>query len=61
MYFSADKRFLVCGTLKKVPDESVFLKYLMERLEENSENVPELGEVKNSRDEGGDFILIRRK
>jgi len=76
------RKAMTSGTLKEVPDESVFLKYLMERLEENqeeylaseqlfyslkpavlnnSENVPQFGEVKNAGDEGGDFIFVKRK
>ncbi len=76
------RKAMTSGTLKEVPDESVFLKYLMERLDENqevylpseqlfynlkpavlnnSDNVPQFGEVKNAGDEGGDFIFVRRK
>lgn len=76
------RKAMTSGTLKEVPDESVFLKYLMKRLDENqedylpseqlfyslkpavlnnSDNVPQFGEVKNAGDEGGDFIFVRRK
>ena len=82
LYQMNSRKAMTSGTLKEVPDESVFLKYLMERLEENqeeylaseqlfyslkpavlnnSENVPQFGEVKNAGDEGGDFIFVKRK
>jgi WD40 repeat protein len=82
LYQMNSRKAMTSGTLKEVPDESVFLRYLMERLEENqedyiaseqlfyslkpavlnnSENVPQFGEVKNAGDEGGDFIFVRRK
>lgn len=82
LYNMNSRKAMTSGTLKEVPDESVFLKYLMERLDENqenylpseqlfyslkpavlnnSENVPQFGEVKNAGDEGGDFIFVRRK
>ena len=82
LYNMNSRKAMTSGTLKEVPDESVFLKYLMERLEENqenylpseqlfyslkpavlnnSDNVPQFGEVKNAGDEGGDFIFVRRK
>ncbi len=69
---------MTSGTLKEVPDQSVFLKYLLKRLEENDEsylpseqlfyslkqavlnnsnNIPQFGEVKDAGDEGGDFIF----
>lgn len=72
---------MTSGTLKEVPDQSVFLQFLIKRLEENdqkyisseelfssmrtavlnnSSNVPQYGEIKDSGDEGGDFIFIRR-
>ena len=75
------RKAMTSGTLKKVPDESIFLYYLTERLMENQdhylpaeqlfhsfkpavlnncENVPQYGVIKNSGDEGGDFIFIRK-
>lgn len=82
LYNMNSRKAMTSGTLKEVPDESVFLRYLMERLEENqegylpseqlfyslkpavlnnSDNVPQFGEVKNAGDEGGDFIFVKRK
>jgi hypothetical protein len=64
-----------------VPDQSSFIKFLVERLRENMEKcisseqlfasfriavinnsdvIPQYGEIKNVGDEGGDFIFIRR-
>lgn len=82
LYEMPSRKAMTSGTLKEVPDESVFLKYLMKRLRENdleylsseelffglkpavlnnSHNVPQFGEVRDSGDEGGDFIFIKRK
>ena len=72
---------MTSGTLKVVPDKSVFLQYLTKRLSENdetylaseqlffsfktavlnnSQNIPQFGEISNAGDEGGDFIFIKR-
>jgi hypothetical protein len=74
---------MTSGALNQVPDKSVFLEYLIKRLEENQskylpaeqlfssfkmavinnspeEQVPQYGEVKETGDEGGDFIFIRK-
>jgi hypothetical protein len=72
---------MTSGTLTEVPDQSVFLKYLRERLIENKEKflsseqlysslrlavinnsnvIPQFGEIKDVGDEGGDFIFILR-
>jgi hypothetical protein len=80
LYNIPSRKAMTSGTLKEVPDESVFLRYLMKRLEENNEaylpseqlfyslkpavlnnsnNVPQFGEVQDAGDEGGDFIFIR--
>jgi hypothetical protein len=37
LYQLPSRKALTSGTLTKVPDESVFLKYLLQRLEENEE------------------------
>ncbi len=76
------RKAMTSGTLTEVPDESVFVKYLIKRLEENenpyisssdlfsslriavlnnSPTVPQFGEIKDTGDEGGDFIFILRK
>lgn len=74
---------MTSGALNQVPDKSVFLEYLIKRLEDNElkylpaeqlfasfklavinnspeEQVPQYGEVKETGDEGGDFIFIRK-
>jgi WD40 repeat protein len=82
LYDIPSRKAMTSGTLKEVPDESVFLKYLMKRLAENeldylpseqlfyslkpavlnnSNNVPQFGEVKDAGDEGGDFIFVKKK
>lgn len=81
LYELPSRKAMTSGTLKEVPDKSVFIEYLIKRLEENEEdfitseqlfsrlrtavlnntpNVPQYGEVKNTGDEGGDFIFIRK-
>ncbi|MFC2096098.1 caspase domain-containing protein [Bacteroidota bacterium] len=75
------RKAMTSGSLKEVPDKSVFLLYLNKRLTENTQpyisaeelfgsfkvavlnnspNVPLYGEIKDTGDEGGDFIFIRR-
>lgn len=75
------RKAMTSGSLKEVPDKSVFLLYLNKRLTENtkpyisaeelfssfkvavmnnSPNTPLYGEIKDTGDEGGDFIFIRR-
>ena len=72
---------MTSGTLKEVPDRSVFLLYLNKRLQENTQpyisaeelfssfktavlnnspNIPQYGEIKDTGDEGGDFIFIKK-
>jgi len=72
---------MTSGTLTEVPDQSAFLKYMIDRLEKykekylsseqlfssiriavinNSNVVPQFGEIKDVGDEGGDFIFILR-
>lgn len=81
LYELPSRKAMTSGTLKEVPDKSVFVEYFVKRLEENlkkylpseqlffsfkpavlnnSDNVPQFGIIKNSGDEGGDFIFIRR-
>ena len=71
------------GMLKEVPDKSVFVKYLIQRLEENTNKtmlaeelftsfriavinnspnsqIPLYGDIKDTGDEGGDFIFIQK-
>jgi hypothetical protein len=81
LYELPSRKAMTSGTLTEVPDESAFLKYLIERLNNNSEkylsseqlyssfriavinnsnSVPQYGEIKDVGDQGGDFIFILR-
>ncbi len=81
LYELPSRKAMTSGTLTEVPDESAFIKYLVERLEKsnekylsseqlfssfnhavinNSEAVPQFGEIQNVGDQGGDFIFIRK-
>jgi len=74
---------MTSGTLTEVPDVSVFVRYLIQRLQENDQTylpsqqlfmsfrtavinnsplqqIPQYGEIRETGDEGGDFIFIRR-
>ena len=72
---------MTSGTLTEVPDRSVFVRYFLNRLANNSQKyisaeqlyssfriavinnsdvVPQFGEIKGVGDEGGDFIFILR-
>ncbi|MBI9067436.1 MAG: caspase family protein [Salinivirgaceae bacterium] len=82
LYEVPSRKAMTSGTLKEVPDKSVFIEYLVKRLENNnksyisseelfvsfkaavlnnSPNIPQYGEIKNTGDEGGDFIFILKK
>jgi hypothetical protein len=81
LYELPSRKAMTSGTLTEVPDQSAFLKYMIDRLEKNSEKylsseqlfssfriavinnsnvVPQFGEIKDVGDEGGDFIFILR-
>jgi uncharacterized caspase-like protein len=81
LYELPSRKAMTSGTLTEVPDQSAFLKYLVERLIDNKEKylsaeqlfssfriavinnsnvVPQFGEIKEVGDEGGDFIFILR-
>ena len=81
LYEYPSRKAMTSGSLKEVPDRSVFLLYLNKRLTENTQdfisaeelfssfktavlnnspNVPQYGEVKDTGDEGGDFIFMKR-
>jgi len=81
LYELPSRKAMTSGTLKEVPDESVFLHLLVKRLKQNkmkyisseslfasfrdgvlnnSPNIPQYGTIRNSGDEGGDFIFIKR-
>lgn len=80
IYKRPSRKAMTSGNLKEVPDKSVFMKYLVKRLNQNekqylpaeelfnslkvavmnnSPNEPQYGEIKNSGDEGGDFIFVK--
>lgn len=82
LYELSSRKAMTSGTLSEVPDESAFVKYLIERLKENEEKylpsqqlfssfriavtnnsnaLPQFGEIQDVGDEGGDFIFIRRE
>ena len=81
LYELPSRKAMTSGTLTEVPDRSAFVKYLLERLNDNTEKyltseqlfssfrmavinnsdvVPQYGEIYNVGDEGGDFIFIRK-
>ncbi len=82
LYELNSRKAMTSGTLKEVPDESVFVQYLLKRLQDNkdayltaeqlysslrtavlnnSPNVPQFGEIKDTGDEGGDFIFVKKR
>ncbi len=83
MYALPSRKAMTSGAMNQVPDKSVFIEYLIKRLENNSETylsaeqlfasfkiavinnspmdqVPQYGEVKETGDEGGDFIFVKK-
>ncbi|MCD4772471.1 MAG: caspase family protein [Bacteroidales bacterium] len=83
LYELPSRKAMTSGALKEVPDKSVFIEYLVKRLEQNTKKylsseqlfasfkiavinnslngqIPQFGEVKETGDEGGDFIFIRK-
>lgn len=79
LYELPSRKAMTSGTLTEVPDQSAFLKYMIDRLEKNIEKylsseqlfsslrmavinnsnvVPQFGEIRDVGDEGGDFIFI---
>jgi len=77
------RKAITSGAMSTVPDKSVFVKYLIQRLEENTNKtmlaeelftsfriavinnspnsqIPLYGDIKDTGDEGGDFIFIRK-
>jgi hypothetical protein len=84
LYKLPSRKAMTSGAMKEVPDRSVFIEYLVKRLNENSANylsseqlfssfreavinnspisqVPQFGEIRETGDEGGDFIFVRRQ
>jgi hypothetical protein len=79
LYSLPSRKAMTSGTLTDVPDQSMFLKYLIERLNSNNEKylsseqlfssfriavinnsnvVPQFGEIRDVGDQGGDFIFV---
>ena len=77
------RKAMTSGTMKEVPDRSVFVEYLLKRLNDSSEQylpseqlfssmrqavinnssngqVPQFGEIRETGDEGGDFVFVKR-
>ena len=83
LYKLPSRKAMTSGAMTTVPDKSVFIEYLIKRLEENDESVlsaeqlfasfkiavinnsstnqvPQFGEIRETGDEGGDFLFIKR-
>jgi hypothetical protein len=81
LYELPSRKAMTSGQLTEVPDKSPFTKYLIRRLEENtdtylsseqlfssfrlavmnnSDAIPEYGEIDKVGDEGGDFIFLKK-
>jgi len=81
LYELPSRKAMTSGTLTEVPDQSAFLKYMLERLNVNKEKylsseqlfssfriavinnsnvIPQYGEIKDVGDQGGDFIFIHK-
>ena len=83
LYKLPSRKAMTSGAMTMVPDKSVFLEYLIQRLDENSNyflsseqlfasfkiavinnsstsQVPQYGEIRETGDEGGDFLFIRK-
>ncbi len=83
LYKLPSRKAMTSGAMSEVPDKSVFIEYLVKRLQQNEDHylsseqlfasfkiavinnsangqVPQYGEVKETGDEGGDFIFIRK-
>ncbi|HPT12165.1 MAG TPA: caspase family protein [Bacteroidales bacterium] len=81
LYELPSRKAMTSGTLTEVPDQSAFLKYMIDRLNANKEKylsseqlfssfriavinnsnvIPQYGEIKDVGDEGGDFIFIHK-
>ncbi len=81
VYDKPSRKAMTSGNLTEVPDNSAFLKHLVNRLEENTlgyitaeelfssfkqevinstTTVPQYGDIKDTGDQGGDFIFVRK-
>jgi hypothetical protein len=84
LYKLPSRKAMTSGYLTEVPDKSVFIEYLLKRLNENADpflntlnlfrsfyeavinnsrvsQVPQYGVIFETGDEGGDFVLVKRK
>jgi len=84
LYKLPSRKAMTSGTMKEVPDKSVFMKYLVMRLNQNTDKflpseqlfasfraavinnspngqVPQFGEIRESGDQGGDFVFIKKE
>ncbi|HZY36892.1 MAG TPA: caspase family protein [Mucilaginibacter sp.] len=83
VYKLPSRKAMTSGTMKEVPDKSVFMEYLVKRLNQNTDKflpseqlfasfktavinnspngqVPQFGEIRETGDEGGDFVFIKK-
>jgi len=81
LYGNPSRQAMTSGSLTVVPDKSLFLEYLVKRLNENTKDyltaeelfssfktdvmngspvTPMFGDIKDSGDEGGDFIFVKK-
>ena len=83
LYKLPSRKAMTSGTLKEVPDKSVFVEYLTKLLQGNNDKymtseqlftsfrnavinnspvnqIPQFGEIRQSCDEGGEFVFIKR-
>jgi hypothetical protein len=84
MYKRKSRKAMTSGTMTTVPDNSIFIKYLIQNLESNESTLisadnlfqsfkiavihnspvnqlPQYGVIRESGDEGGDFIFLREE
>jgi len=84
LYKLPSRKAMTSGAMKEVPDKSVFIEYLVKRLDQNTDKflpaeqlfssfkaavinnspngqVPQFGEIRETGDEGGDFIFIKKQ
>jgi hypothetical protein len=82
LFGKSSRKAMTSGDMTEVPDESIFLRYFLKKLEDNTENyvsseklffdvkpqvvndanlIPQFGIIKNSGDEGGDFIFFKKQ
>lgn len=84
LYKLTSRKAMTSGAMTTVPDKSVFIEYLIKRLNENeipflsseqlfasfkiavinnssTNQVPQFGEIRETGDEGGDFLFILKK